>query len=72
MTGEIGLLGGILRDLAETVAAQDRDVADLKGAPSHARSQPDRTPACPRRPPRGAARPGARAGLCSPSPRSCR
>jgi cyclic-di-GMP phosphodiesterase TipF (flagellum assembly factor) len=30
VTGEIGLLGGIIRDLAETVAAQDRDVADLK------------------------------------------
>jgi cyclic-di-GMP phosphodiesterase TipF (flagellum assembly factor) len=30
VTGEIGLLGGILRDLAEAVAAQDRDVADLK------------------------------------------
>ncbi len=29
-TGEIGLLGGILRELAETVAAHDRDVADLK------------------------------------------
>jgi cyclic-di-GMP phosphodiesterase TipF (flagellum assembly factor) len=30
VSGEIGLLGGIVRDLAETVAAQDRDVADLK------------------------------------------
>src|SRR5215217_6451556 len=30
VTGEIGVLGGIIRDLAETVAAQDRDVADLK------------------------------------------
>jgi cyclic-di-GMP phosphodiesterase, flagellum assembly factor TipF len=30
VTGEIGIMGGILRDLAETVAAQDRDVADLK------------------------------------------
>jgi cyclic-di-GMP phosphodiesterase TipF (flagellum assembly factor) len=30
VTGEIGLLGGIVRDLAETIAAQDRDVADLK------------------------------------------
>jgi cyclic-di-GMP phosphodiesterase TipF (flagellum assembly factor) len=30
VTGEIGLLGGIVRDLAETVAAQDREVADLK------------------------------------------
>jgi cyclic-di-GMP phosphodiesterase TipF (flagellum assembly factor) len=30
VTGEIGLLGGIIRELAETVAAQDRDVADLK------------------------------------------
>jgi cyclic-di-GMP phosphodiesterase, flagellum assembly factor TipF len=30
VTGEIGLLGGILRELAETVAAHDHDVADLK------------------------------------------
>lgn len=30
VSGEIGLLGGLLRDLAEAVAAQDRDVADLK------------------------------------------
>jgi cyclic-di-GMP phosphodiesterase, flagellum assembly factor TipF len=30
VSGEIGLLGGILRDLAETVAAQDRDMADLR------------------------------------------
>lgn len=30
VSGEIGLLGGIVRDLAETVAAQDRDVATLK------------------------------------------
>jgi cyclic-di-GMP phosphodiesterase TipF (flagellum assembly factor) len=30
VTGEIGVLGGIVRELAETVAAHDHDVADLK------------------------------------------
>ena len=30
VTGEIGRLGGLVRDLGETLAAQDRDVADLK------------------------------------------
>jgi cyclic-di-GMP phosphodiesterase TipF (flagellum assembly factor) len=30
VTGEIALLGGLVRDLAETVALQDRDVAALK------------------------------------------
>jgi cyclic-di-GMP phosphodiesterase TipF (flagellum assembly factor) len=45
VTGEIGLLGGILRDLAEAVAAQDRDVADLKERLRPAPPKPESAPA---------------------------
>jgi cyclic-di-GMP phosphodiesterase TipF (flagellum assembly factor) len=31
VTGTVGLLGGVVRELAKNVAAQNRDVADLKG-----------------------------------------
>lgn len=39
VTGEIALLGGIVRDLAVTVATQDRDVANLKDHVERARAQ---------------------------------
>ncbi|HEV2559988.1 MAG TPA: EAL domain-containing protein [Microvirga sp.] len=52
VTGEIGVLGGILRELAETVAAHDHDVADLK---EHLRTPP--VPAA--RPPQVKAQPPA-------------
>jgi cyclic-di-GMP phosphodiesterase TipF (flagellum assembly factor) len=44
VTGEIGLLGGIIRDLAEAVAAQDRDVADLKERLRPAPPKPEPAP----------------------------
>jgi cyclic-di-GMP phosphodiesterase, flagellum assembly factor TipF len=39
VTGEIALLGGIVRDLAVTVATQDRDVASLKDQVERAKAQ---------------------------------
>lgn len=48
VTGEIGLLGGILRELAETVAAHDHDVADLK---EHLRTPKAEAPPAPSAPP---------------------
>ena len=49
VAGELGLLGGIVRDLAEAVAAQDRDVAELRAqverpAPPRFGSAPLREP----------------------------
>lgn len=44
VTGEIGLLGGLVRDLAETVAAQDRDVANLRERLSSPSDDPDAGP----------------------------
>jgi cyclic-di-GMP phosphodiesterase, flagellum assembly factor TipF len=54
VTGEIALLGGLVRDLAVTVASQDKDVASLK---DHVRRARDETPAAappltPKTPPR--------------------
>jgi cyclic-di-GMP phosphodiesterase TipF (flagellum assembly factor) len=40
VTGEIALLGGLVRDLAVTVATQDRDVASLKDQVERAKAQP--------------------------------
>ncbi len=49
VTGTVGLLGGVVRELAKNVAAQHRDVADLKdslGLPPRARDeQKDQRPA---------------------------
>jgi cyclic-di-GMP phosphodiesterase, flagellum assembly factor TipF len=39
VTGEIALLGGIVRDLAVTVATQDRDVATLKDQVERSKAQ---------------------------------
>ena len=53
VTGEIGLLGGLVRDLAETVAAQDRDVADLKerlSPPEPSHPEPSLLPSARREP----------------------
>ncbi|MGO4572959.1 EAL domain-containing protein [Microvirga sp. 2TAF3] len=37
VTGTVGLLGGVVRELAKNVAAQHRDVADLKSNLQHSR-----------------------------------
>jgi cyclic-di-GMP phosphodiesterase TipF (flagellum assembly factor) len=47
VTGEIALLGGLVRDLAVTVATQDRDVATLKDQIERTKAP---TPAAPQQP----------------------
>jgi len=46
VTGKVGLLGGVVRELAKNVAAQNRDVAELKGSlgavPKVAPARPER------------------------------
>lgn len=46
VTGKVGLLGGVVRELAKNVAAQNRDVAELKGSLS---AGPKTVPAKPER-----------------------
>jgi cyclic-di-GMP phosphodiesterase TipF (flagellum assembly factor) len=58
ITAEIGLMGGILRDLANAVAAHDRDLASVRGGIG--RSAPPRGPRADTR--RSRARAGAPAG----------
>lgn len=67
VTGEIALLGGLVRDLAVTVASQDKDVASLKDQVRRARdeapaSTPPLTPKAPARvaPPPAEPDPGPR------------
>ena len=49
VTGEVGRLGGLVRDLGETLAAQDRDVADLKERLVPAGEVPSSEPGAPGR-----------------------
>ncbi len=47
VTGTVGLLGGVVRELARNVAAQNRDVADLKDTLKAAPEEPTREQAHP-------------------------
>jgi cyclic-di-GMP phosphodiesterase TipF (flagellum assembly factor) len=66
VTGEIALLGGLVRDLAVTVATQDKDVTSLKDQVRRARDEapaaaPPLTPRAPARtPPSAEPEPGRR------------
>src|SRR5215213_10796818 len=51
VTGEIALLGGLVRDLAVTVATQDRDVASLKDQVERAKALASVPPLAAKAPP---------------------
>ncbi|HEX2727453.1 MAG TPA: EAL domain-containing protein, partial [Beijerinckiaceae bacterium] len=67
VTGEIALLGGLVRDLAVTVASQDKDVASLRDQVRRARD--DAPAAAPPLTPRAPARIAAPPSEPEPAPR---
>lgn len=51
VTGTVGLLGGVVRELARNVAAQNRDVASLRDSLNSVSSAPEASPPGPERKP---------------------